>query len=54
MNARAARIIRKMTKARHGNNIYRHAKAAYAHQPHNDKSVRRAVADGQRTGVEAQ
>jgi len=53
MNARVARVIRKMTKAKYGNNIYRHAKAAYAAQPHDEKGVRRAVAAGIANGMEA-
>lgn len=46
MNARKARLLRRMTKAIFGNGVYRHAKDAYAHQRHDAKSVRAAVAAG--------
>lgn len=45
MNARKSRVIRKMTKAKHGNSVWRRAKRNYVRQPHNDKSVRGAVID---------
>lgn len=48
MNARKSRIIRKMTKGKHGNRVYRAAKAAYSHQPHGEKSFSAAVEKAKR------